>query len=208
MSDTHATDEFDDLPADGPVGVHRRSRSPWAPVIPFLLVLIFVPLIAWGVATLIQRNVPEEEIIEVVTQSEEVQSDGEVLVEEDIDGVVLPPSDLPTAAPDDPSAEGEEPAAQTPEAAEVDTGARVAVLNGTSVAGYAGQVADQVAGAGFTNVAADNATVWPTDQNTVYYPNAASRATAEAVAAAAGIGSVVEAGYEGFPDQIVVFLAN
>ena len=188
------------------MGVHRHSRSPWAPVIPFLLVLIFVPLIAWGVATLIQRNVPEEEIIEVVSQSEQVQSDGEVVAEEDVEELVLPPSDLPTAAPDDPGAEPEEAASTPP--AEADMAAPVAVLNGTGVAGYAGTVADQVIAGGFANVVADNATAWPTNQNTVFYPSASLKATAQAVAAAAGIDAVVEGTYEGFPGQIVVFLAN
>lgn len=214
VSETYPQDEFDEVPEGGPAGVHRRSRSVWAPVIPFILVLVFVPLIAWGVATLIQRNVPAEEIVEVVAQSEQVQSDG-VTEEEEVVEAVIPDSDVPTAAPDDPTQEalnpdaGATPDADNPEAAPVvDYSVGIEVLNGTTIAGYAGEVAGLVTNAGFTNVVAGNAGSWPSDMNAVYYATPDLKATAEAVAAATGIDMVTEAPFEGATGPIVVFLIN
>lgn len=210
MSETYPQDEFDEVPEGGPAGVHRRTRSLWAPVIPFLLVLVFVPLIAWGVAALIQNNVPEEELLEVVAQSEQVQSNGEVTEEEVTAEVVIPDSDVPTAAPDDPTEEEASPAAPTAPVTPgtVDFGIAVEVLNGTTINGYAGEVAALIEGAGFTSVTAGNASSWPSDSNTVYYNNPDLRSTAEAVAAATGIEVVTEGSFEGATSPIVVYIIS
>lgn len=209
MSETYPTDDFDQLPQGGPVGVHRRQRSPWAPVLPFLIVLLVVPLLAWGVATLIQRNVPEEEVVEVLSQSEQVvQSGGETTeVEEQVE-VVIPESDVPTAAPDDPSAE-QTPSPTTPtETGAVHYDAGVQVLNGTGIAGHAAGVADAVVAAGFANASAANADGWLADENTVFYSDASMLSTAQAVAAAAGISAIVENADVAPPGSLVVFLAQ
>lgn len=211
MSETYPKDDFDEVPQDSPVGVHRRTRSRWAPVLPFLIILIVVPLLAWGVATLIQRNVPKEELLEVVGQSEVTQSDGVTIDEEVVEEVVVPPSEVPTAAPDDPNeaAHDNSSGPDSPETGgNVNHATPVAVLNGTGVAGYAGEIAAQVMNAGFTDVRADNANSWPTDQNTVFYANADQQATAQSLAASLGIANVAEGGFTEAPGQIVVFLAN
>ena len=206
MSETYPKDDFDGVPEGNPVGVHRRTRNPWAPVVPFLLVLVLVPLIAWGVATLIQRNVPQAEVGGVQSQSQSQQAQS--ATDQAQSDVVIPESNLPTAAPDDPNENPDEPA-DTPEPeATVDYAASVAVLNGTTISGYAAEFAGYVTTGGFTNVSTGNAATWPTDQNSVFYPSADLRATAEAVAAAAGIANVVEGGFEEAPGSIVVFLIN
>lgn len=214
MSETYPQDEFDEVPEGGPAGVHRRTRSMWTPVIPFILVLVFVPLIAWGVASLVQNNVPEDELLEVVGQSEQIQSDGATEEESAVE-VVVPESDVPTAAPDDPTAEALNPEPTTSPEAEnpettgsVDYGVAIEVLNGTTINGYAGEVAGLVTNSGFTNVVASNATSWPSDSNTVYYNSPELRATAEAVAAATGIGVVTEAAFEGATAPVVVYIIN
>lgn len=207
MSETYPTDDFDQLPDGGPVGVHRKQRNPWAPVLPFLIVLLVVPLLAWGVATLIQRNVPEEEVVEVIGQSEQVvQSDGETTETEEQVEVVIPDSDVPTAAPDDPSAE--QTPSPTPPTGAVNYDAEVWVLNGSGIPGHAGEVADAVIGAGFANASAGNADGWLADQNTVFYSDASMLSTAQAVAAAAGISAVVENSDVAPSGTLVVFLAQ
>ena len=208
MSETYPRDDFDGVPEGNPVGVHRRTRNPWAPVVPFLLVLVLVPLLAWGVATLIQRNVPEAEVGAAQSQSQPQSQQAQSTVDQAQSDVVSPDSNVPTAAPDDPSATPDEPAGTTEPEGTVDFAAAVTVLNGTTISGYAAEFAGHVTNAGFTNVSATNASTWPTDQNTVFYPSAELRATAEAVAAAAGIANVVEGGFEEAPGSVVVFLIN
>ncbi len=216
MSETYPKDDFDDIPEGGPTGVHRKATNPWAPVIPFLVVLLVVPLVAWGVATLIQRNVPEEELVEILSQSEtEVVQSGaqsEVVEETVEETVVVPDSDLPVAAPDDPSAQtsaAEEQVGQTTgeTPAEVNYAAPIEVLNGTDISGHAAATADQLISAGFTSTSAANATDWSTDQTTVYYANSSLKATADAVAATLGINHVVEDGAAvGNADVVVLLL--
>lgn len=208
MSETYPRDDFDGVPEGNPVGVHRRTRNPWAPVVPFLLVLVLVPLLAWGVATLIQRNVPEAEVGAAQSQSQPQSQQVQPTTDQAQSDVVIPDSNVPTAAPDDPGATPDEPAEPTEPEGTVDFAAAVTVLNGTTISGYAAEFAGYVTNAGFTNVTATNASTWPTDQNTVFYPSAELRATAEAVAAAAGIANVVEGGFEEAPGSVVVFLIN
>lgn len=197
MSNAYPKDDFDDIPDSGPVGVHRKPSSPWLPVMPFLVVLVVVPLLAWGVASLIQRNVPEErleEIVPVAVQSE-AQSEGEeVVVEEEVVVPPVPPSDLPTAAPD--TLDGDGPAQNETPATDpdipVDHDASVGVYNASGVQGLAGQKVDTLTNGGFWNSFAENTNDWGVGQNTVFYPSANYRSTAQAVADLLGIGSVVE----------------
>lgn len=208
MSETYPTDDFDQLPQGGPVGVHRKPRNPWAPVLPFLIVLLVAPLLAWGVATLIQRNVPEQEMVEMLGQSEQsVQSGGETTVVEEKVEVVIPESDVPTAAPDDPSAE-QTPSPSTPtETVAVHYDSSVQVLNGTGISGHAAGVADAMIAAGFPNATAANADGWLADENTVFYSDASMLPTAQAAAAAAGISAIVENADVAPSGSLVVFLA-
>lgn len=189
VSDVYPKDEFDDIPDGGPIGVHRKPSSPWRPVLPFLVVLVVVPLLAWGVASLIQRNVPDEkieEIIEVVGQSE---PQSEEVVEEEVVEEELPDSEIPTAADDGDSAdtatdETEEPAEEA--SGEVNHAASIGVFNASGVSGYAAGVVGDLAAHGFTNAFADNANNWGVGQNTVFYAQDSDKATADAVGAALG----------------------
>lgn len=207
MSDTYPQDDFDDLPEGSPVGVHRKPRNPWQPVIPFLIVLIVVPLLAWGVTALIQRNVPADELADALGQSPDQQSEDAGVQSEDVPPVTIPDSDVPTAAPDDPNEQPDD-GAGTEDAAVVDYAAAISVLNGSGIDGLAAQSVERLVAAGFTNAVAGNASLWPTDQNTVFYPSSDMRATAQAVAAAAGITQVVEDPAAEVPGSIVVFLVN
>ena len=207
MSSAYPKDEFDDIQDGGPVGVHRKPSSRWRPVLPFLIVLVVVPLLAWGVASLIQRNVPDEvaeEVIEVIPQSEP-QSEG---IEEE---VVLPESEVPTAAPDslDEAEQPEEPETNQPDTdIPVNYGASIGVFNASGVQGYAANIVGDLAAHGFNNAFADNANNWGVDQNTVFYANDSSLSTAQQIAADLGFGAVVQDPSNMGDLEILVLLVN
>lgn len=190
MSETYPKDEFDDLPDDTPVGVHRKPRSPWQPVIPFLIVLLVVPLLAWGIASLINRGPSDVAIVET-EQSVEQSPAAEA---EDGEGgeTILPESNLPTAAPDDPNAKPSLSGSGVGDTTDVNFDVTVSVLNATGITGYAGTIRDELVAAGFVNAYADNAGQTSTATSTVFYSGPALQATAQAVATATGIGNVVE----------------
>lgn len=217
VSSKYPKDQFDDVATDGPVGAHRRPPSPWLPVLPFLLVLLLVPLLAWGAMSLIQgRSGTEVVEVEVPPQSaseQPAQSEG---------GQSAPAAgeqDQPTADKDD----GEALADKEKDAAEksekdkkkdkpaeppVDYQASILVLNGTQIEGYGASKVSQLSAAGFTGAWADNAGAMTAGQNTVYYSSKDFKKTAEEVASVLGLGAPVEA-----PDvtggvSVVVLLVN
>ena len=189
MSEQHPRDEFDDVPDDGPVGVHRKPRSPWQSVLPFLIVLIVVPLLAWGV-TAIVKGKPSNEA------APPAQSQGEVEVEQSAPAPVPPAEEEgPTGLPEDLSDEGADPepgGEPAVEPAPVDFAASVAVLNASGINGLAGSVTTVLQDAGFANAWAGNSSDAVTTSNTVYYRDASLRSTAEAVGNAIGVATLVE----------------
>lgn len=220
MSSKYPKDQFDEVDDNGPVGAHRKPPSAWQPVLPFLIVLLVVPLLAWGTVALIQRNVPAEELVEVLVQSEDAAS-GEPEVEEVVEVEEdLPETDLPTADRDD--KEQDKAASEKTEKKSskksskkkekeeepVNYNASIVVLNATAVEGYAAGSVATLNNAGFYNAWGDNAGAMTAAQNTVYYASAQYKATAEAVAAALGLGTPVEdPGTTGGAD-LVVLLVN
>ena len=168
-------DEFDVAGRErGPEGVHREPRSLLRVLAPFLAVIVIVPLLAWGVVSL-------------------MSDDGDPQAEQ-------PPTEQvePTTAPEvteEPTSEE----ATTEEQTEEDTGADVilttsiSVLNGAGVSGIAGEQAAILEEEGFTSVgAADYGSSAP-DVTTLYYRNADLAPTAEAIGELLGIDNVVEA---------------
>lgn len=173
-------DEFDVVPPDGPRGVHRAPRSAWSRWWPFLVVLLVVPVLAYGVVSYLSRT-------------------GDLPV---VGGGSAPAAEEETPAPEDPAAsapppEGEggaEPEASAP-APEVPApspvlSTPVEVLNGARVPGLAGRVADGLRAAGFTSVTPDNATDELPDESTVYIASEDQRATADLVASTTGVPTI------------------
>lgn len=190
MSEQYPHDEFDDLPEDAPIGVHRKPRSPWQTVLPFLVVLLVVPLLAWGATVLVKGNSSAD--------ADDTQSDtvaAPVEKEPQSQAVPVPPveTDGPTGAPEDPN-ETEEPATEEPAEPEipVDLQANIAVLNASGIEGLAGSVAGQLVDAGFINAWAGNAAESQTMENTVFYRDASMLTTAQRVGEITGIGNLVE----------------
>ncbi|WP_196250727.1 LytR C-terminal domain-containing protein [Cellulomonas sp. JZ18] len=173
-------DEFDVVPPDGPRGVHRAPRSAWSRWWPFLVVLLVVPVLAYGAVAYLSRT-------------------GELPVV----GGGTPPVTEESPAAEDPAAPdpgAEAPATEEPPAAETTPPAPpapspvlstpVEVLNGARVSGLAGRVADDLRAAGFTSVTPDNATTGLPRQSTVYMASEDLRATAELVASTSGVPTI------------------
>ncbi len=167
-----------------PVGAHRRPPSKWRPVLPFLIILLVVPLLAWGFSALLQRSnnngdISAEQSAPVVEVEESPQSSPPVQS--------TPEENLPTAEPEEPEAEPEE---EEPAQIEPNYETSVAVLNASFVDGYAGQVAQTIIDGGFSNVVADNTSGWLTQTNTVFYSTPEEESTAQRVAELTGIADI------------------
>lgn len=189
VSSTFPPDEFDDLVTSAPVGVHRRPRSRWRPVIPFLVIIIVAPLLAWGLVWAIQTWTGSDSGDDsTVTQ----QSAGTYQAQDDssTDGASV--EEEADSSADDTAAEATttEPEETIEEEPEVVYSTTVQVLNNTGITGYAGQQAGVLESAGFSDVSSGNATGWTTTVNTVYYASEDLEATAQEVADNLGIDRV------------------
>ncbi|WP_324650487.1 LytR C-terminal domain-containing protein [Georgenia sp. H159] len=183
-------DEFDVAGRErGPQGVHREPPSLLRSLAPFIAVIIIVPLLAWGVVSLI---------------GDDGGNGGEPAATPTAEATVDPTGD-PTGEPatTEPPDEGTTPAEEEPTADEETTepGAgedvilttSVSVLNGAGISGIAGDAASQLTAEGFTSVgAADYGAAEPT-ATTLYYRNAELAPTAEAIGELLGISNLVEA---------------
>lgn len=171
-------DEFDAVTPDGPRGVHRAPRSAWSRWWPFLVVLLVVPVLAYGAVAYLSRTGD----LPVVGGGDQPAAEQEQPAAEEPGG-------------EEPAAEGEAPAAETtpppeaPPAAPVLT-TPVEVLNGARVSGLAGRVADDLRAAGFTDVTPDNATEDLPDVSTVFVASEDLRATADLVGSTVGVTTV------------------
>lgn len=196
-------DEFDVLGADRtPQGVHRAPVSRWRQLLPFAVVIVLAPLLAWvGVSALSGNFGGDAEDPPPVTATEEQDGEGE-----DGEGAAGEEADGEGTETDDGAAEengteengtdetddAEETEEPTDEELDLDRNVRVLVLNGTSTAGLAGSAANVLTTEGWTNTAtADYGQAQPA-VTTLYYHDALVAEEAEAVAADLGIEATVE----------------
>lgn len=180
-------DEFDTLGADRvPVGVHRRPVPWWRHALPFVVVLVLAPVLAFTVVQLwSQESDPGADQTaaeasagddgtagggEETTDEGEAGQDGETTEEE---------SESPTeeeTTPDD----------------DLDRDLSVWVLNGAGVSGLAGEVTAQLADDGWSNVVADDYSYrLPTD-SAIFYTTADMADEAEAIGDSLGIAALHE----------------
>lgn len=200
VSSNYPEDEFENPPEGSPIGAHRKPPSRWRPVLPFLLVLIVVPVLAWGFTSLLQQrgttglleNLQQKD---VAAQSEQSQDSSQSAV------VAAPQSET---KPPEPA----EPEPVEPPAPVVDHGTPVVVLNETNVSGYAAEVAGQIGAGGFGSVSATNTDGWLSEENTVFFAAEEQEATAREVAHLAGISRVVLDPGAADPGTVVVLLVR
>lgn len=180
-------DEFENPDENAPVGAHRRPTSRWRPVLPFLLILVLAPLLAWGVVGFMQRSDSGTSGASVVQSGTQTPQSSDNAQSSEI-----PQSSEAPQSSAVPSAEPTETPTPTPTQApaEVDRSISVQVLNISGIQGYAAQMAGYLSNDGFTSVTAGNSSDWLTQENTVFYSSEDQKATAERIAELTGIGSV------------------
>ena len=172
-------DEFDAISPDAPTGVHRAPRSAWSRWWPFLVVLLVVPVLAYGAVAYLSRT-GDLPLAGGSSQGEEAPA--------------VPPDDA--AAGEDPGeeapadAEPDVPATEEPPPPAPDLATPVSVHNGARVSGLAGRVADELEAAGFTAVFPDNASGTLPAVSTVFITSEDLRPTAELVATTVGVPTI------------------
>lgn len=194
MSSTYPIDEFENPDIDSPVGAHRRPPSRWRPVLPFLLILLLVPLLAWGFTVFLQRG--GSGLVEGLTgqsglgaQSSQSGQSGLGQELQSQDDPQSDPASTPEETPSEQPEESPEPT-ETPTVDTIDYDIAVEVLNETFIQGYAAEVAGYLTADGFTSVTAGNTSGWLATVNTVYYSEESEEAAARRIAELAGIDAV------------------
>ena len=175
----YPADEFDAPPDPAaPRGVHRAPRSAWSRWWPFLLVILLVPVLAWGAVTWMANHGGLPNLA--------------------VPGVTETPADSATAGATG-GASASAPAttpAQTPVSTTPATGGTVdktvavKVLNASGVSGAAAKAATKLTNAGFTSVSTGNAAA--SKQSVVYYATAAQQPAAALAASTLGISTVTQ----------------
>ncbi len=184
-------DEFDARRPEGaPVGVHRRPRSRWSSVWPFLLVAVVFSGIAIGIVSYLSDDrAPSDP--PPAASSQEAAGGEEDGSGEEASGEGDGAGEEPSAEPTEPEA-SEEPAEELTEedvaalVAQADLTAPISVENAAGITGLAGETAGLLEGAGFSNVATTNFSGEAPSDSTVRYVGDRAE-TSAAVAAVLGI---------------------
>jgi hypothetical protein len=176
-------DEFDAAGADRtPEGVHRMPRARWRALLPFLLVLLLAPTLAYlGVTYLESRSAAE-----TAAPTASVPPSGEVV------GQASGAEGVAAAGEHDEAAQATPTASATPQPPAVARDVRVVALNGTGSSGLANHARWRLLADGFTAVEVGQARSRAPSASTVYYNNPALAASAQQAAAVLKIGQVVE----------------
>jgi hypothetical protein len=176
-------DEFDAVdPSTGPRGVHRRPRSRWSTVWPFLVALVVSGALAFAVVALVwdDRGPAQTPSTDVAAEPEPEQTPTATpTTEPGATGSVTPEPPATTAPP-----------VQTTPPPDADLDTRVVVFNATTVPGLAGTAAGQLQDAGWSDVATNNYAGAPLAASTVRYGSDDLEGSARAVADLLGIDDV------------------
>ena len=189
-------DEFDLAAKDrGPKGVHRPAEKLSRKLLPWIVVILAAPLLAWGAIELIGGGSDSETSPTAASTSAEQGTDASSA------------SDAPTTESAEPTTESAEPTTEsaepTTESAEpttaeettepepaVEYATPISVLNGAGVSGLAGRVSETLTAAGFTAVTAGNYQSAQPTTSAVFYRTGELADTAQAVADELGITAV------------------
>lgn len=197
-------DEFDRAAEGVPEGVHRAPEPWWRGLLPYLVVIVAVPLVAWAGVALLSKmgatNPTAPTTPSAVAPAVPTQPAADGATAQAPEETTAPAeTQAPPAEPTEEAAPAEEPA---------DRSINVVVYNATDVAGLAGGAADKAKAAGYTNAAAKNFEGTAPSENTVYYAGEANAAEAKEVAAALGITAVVDDAAAAQSAPVVVVLVT
>jgi hypothetical protein len=176
-------DEFDAVdPSAGPRGVHRRPRSRWSTVWPFLVALVVSAALAFAVVALVWDD-----------RGPGATAGTDVAAPEATEPAPTGSAPVTTEAPaaEPPATEAPAPVETPAPAPEPDLATPVTVFNSTSVSGLAADAAYQLEDAGWSEVDAGNYPGGTLPSSTVFYGTAELEVSARAVADVLGI-DVVE----------------
>lgn len=191
-SNQYPEDEFDFQGKNLPVGSHRKPLPKWRTFMPFIIVLLLAPLCAWGVVFVMDKaNQTSTTSTETTTQTTSEDAAKKKAEEEAAAAKAKAEEEAKKKAEEEAKAKAEEEAKKQAEAS-IDYGVKVKVFNGTVTTGLAARVAEKVRAQEFTNVSAGNNPGINANASTVYYANETSKAAAEKIAQALGIGNVVQ----------------
>lgn len=163
-------DEFDRIGKNLPQGAHRPGQPWWHGFLPFVIVIIAAPLLAWAMLLLIGSHPSTANDAANKPQMSQTPN------------TAATPSPAETGKPSEEPTESvapsEEPTQTTPPAAEkttepptADKSINVSVLNASGINGLAAKTKDKVAADGFTKVSAENFQGTKPSVNTIYYPS-------------------------------------
>lgn len=186
-------DEFDSLGADrAPLGVHRAPLPRWRQLLPFLIVLVLAPTLAFVAVRAFSAGGGEpggQETTTTQAQTTEVVTTDE------------PTSAEPTSA--EPTTE-----ASTEPTADLDMGVQIWVLNGSGVSGLAADAVAVLASAGWQDATADDYGSSLPSATTIFYDNADQAEEAQAVGGELGIELLVESSDAADGDIVVVLRSD
>ncbi|WP_163543732.1 LytR C-terminal domain-containing protein [Occultella kanbiaonis] len=174
----HSEDEFDALGADRtPQGVHRAQQSRWRAFLPFILVIILAPTLAFGAVRLLSGGFgggddPTGAPTTTADAGEPTPTDG--TTEEP------PATEEPTVDP------------TTDEPADLDQALSVYVLNGAGISGLAGEAAEVLTQDGWTTVTPDNYSRELPTASAVFYTSADMAEEAAAVGELLAVTDLIE----------------
>lgn len=191
-------DEFDTLGADRtPQGVHRAPLPRWRQLLPFLIVLVLAPTLAFVAVRAVTGGddvgAGTDPTTTVTTEAEPTddESGGEA----------------ETTGSEEPSDTESSDETTTPDA-DLDYSTTIWVLNGSGVAGLAAETATVLADAGWEDTnGADYNRAQPS-ATTLFYDNAGQAEEAEAVAEQLGITAVVENADAAAGDIVIVLRSD
>lgn len=215
--DSYQQDVFDN-PPKGPVGVHRGSRSLWAKIAPFIIVLVVAALCGFGAwagitgeyknllgLTSSQSTTADTSATKADTAAKsDTKSDSSDSASTDSSSSDSSSTD--NANNDSANTSTQDEQQQPDPASTVNKDTQVRVVNATGIGGYAGQKADNLKTAGYTSVEATNPTGSVPPYTVVWYSNETDKATAEDVASTLGITAVEQV--QGLSAPITVVLLN
>ncbi|WP_420110526.1 LytR C-terminal domain-containing protein [Pseudactinotalea sp.] len=184
-------DEFDTLGADRtPQGVHRAPLSRWRKLLPFIIVLVLAPTLAFVAVRALSGGDGEDPPTTAGETTAEPTTDAE-------------PTDEPTSE-DEPT---EEETTEEP-AADLDYTIQVWVLNGSGVSGLAADTVEVLIADGWEGAnAADYSRPQPSG-TTLFYDNADQAEEAAAVGDLLGITNLVENSSAAAGDIVIVLRAG
>lgn len=195
-------DEFDiAAAAGGPEGVHRAQRSTARKVAPWIVVLLIVPLISFGVVFWLSQNdtdvsdalFGDDDPSPTAPADDESPDEGADEAGADEDGGEEDGATEDGAAEDGGDANGADEEGEEEEALPVNREVAVDVLNATQISGLAALASERLEADGFSAVTSGNFQGGGTRANSaVKYTDPDLESTAEQIASVLGISDIVE----------------